>query len=60
MFVQINITIPIVDMKVVLNASSLNRKRRQVFPTPESPINNNLNNKSYVFLAILYQTQIKY
>lgn len=34
---------PIVDMNVVLKASSENRKRMQVFPTPESPINNNLN-----------------
>ena len=42
-------------MKVVLNASSEKRNRRQVFPTPESPMSNNLNNKSYVFLAISNQ-----
>ena len=44
--------IPIVDINVVLKASSENLNRRQVFPTPESPIRSNLNNKSYVFLAI--------
>ena len=32
-----------VEMNVALNASSENLKRTQVFPTPESPINNNLN-----------------
>lgn len=32
-----------VDINVVLNASSENRNKMQVFPTPESPINNNLN-----------------
>lgn len=37
------INLPIVDIKVVLNASSEKRKSMQVFPTPESPINNNLN-----------------
>ena len=45
--------LPIVEMNVVLKASSEKRKRRQVFPTPESPINNSLNNKSYVFFAIV-------
>jgi len=40
-------------MNVVLNASSEKRNSRQVFPTPESPINSSLNNKSYVFFAIL-------
>lgn len=34
---------PIVEMKVVLKASSENRNNTHVFPTPESPINNNLN-----------------
>lgn len=34
---------PMVDMNVVLNASSENRNKMQVLPTPESPINNNLN-----------------
>lgn len=32
-----------VEMKVVLNASSEKRNKIQVFPTPESPINSNLN-----------------
>lgn len=35
--------LPIVEMKVVLKASSENRNNMQVFPTPESPISNNLN-----------------
>lgn len=35
--------IPIVEMKVELNVSSENRNKMQVFPTPESPINSNLN-----------------
>ncbi len=43
---------PIVDIKVVLKASSENLNSRHVFPTPESPINNNLKSKSYVFFAI--------
>lgn len=34
---------PIVEIKVVLNASSENLNNTHVFPTPESPINNNLN-----------------
>lgn len=33
---------PIVDINVVLNASSENRNNIQVLPTPESPINSNL------------------
>lgn len=37
---------PIVDINVDVNASSEKRNNMQVFPTPESPINNNLNNKS--------------
>ena len=44
--------LPIVEINVVLNASSENRNNKQVFPTPESPIKSNLNNKSYVFFAI--------
>ena len=47
---------PIVEMKVVLNASSENLKRMHVFPTPESPMSNNLNNKSYDFFAICVRT----
>ena len=38
---------PIVDMNVDVNASSENRNKMHVSPTPESPINNNLNDKSY-------------
>ena len=34
---------PIVEIKVVLNASSENLNNTQVLPTPESPINSNLN-----------------
>lgn len=34
--------LPIVDINVVLNASSENRNNIQVLPTPESPINSNL------------------
>jgi len=43
---------PIVEMNVVVNASSENLNRMHVLPTPESPISNNLNSRSYVFLAI--------
>ena len=42
-----------VEMNVVLKASSENLNSKHVFPTPESPINSNLNNRSYVFFAIL-------
>lgn len=35
--------LPMVEMKVVLKASSLKRKSRQVLPTPESPISSSLN-----------------
>ena len=38
--------LPMVEMKVVLKASSENLNSKHVFPTPESPINSNLNNKS--------------
>lgn len=34
---------PIVDINEMLNASSENLNNIDVFPTPESPINNNLN-----------------
>ena len=34
---------PIVEINVVLNASSENLNSTQVLPTPESPINSNLN-----------------
>lgn len=34
---------PMVEMKVVLKASSEKRNRRQVLPTPESPISSSLN-----------------
>ena len=46
--------IPIVEMNVVLKASSEKRKRRQVLPTPESPINKSLKSKSYVFFAMTW------
>ena len=42
-----------VDMKVVLKASSENRNRIHVLPTPESPISNNLKSRSYDFLAMI-------
>ncbi len=35
--------VPIVEINVELKASSENLNRTQVFPTPESPINSNLN-----------------
>ena len=38
--------LPMVDINVVLNALSENLYNKQVLPTPESPINNNLNSKS--------------
>lgn len=37
---------PIVDMNVVVKASSENLKSIHVLPTPESPISNNLNKRS--------------
>lgn len=40
---KINYDSPIVLMNVVLKASSENLKSIHVFPTPESPISNNLN-----------------
>ena len=39
----VNETLPMVDMNVALKASSENRNKTQVFPTPESPIKSNLN-----------------
>lgn len=44
--------LPMVEIKVVLKASSEKRKRTQVFPTPESPIRSSLKSRSYVFFAI--------
>lgn len=41
-----------VEMNVAVNASSENLNRMHVLPTPESPISNSLNSRSYVFLAI--------
>lgn len=41
-----------VEINVVEKASSENLNNIQVLPTPESPISNNLNNRSYVFFAI--------
>lgn len=45
-------------MKVVLKASSENLNRTQVFPTPESPMRRSLNNKSYVFFAMIYDVYL--
>lgn len=39
----VKINSPIVDINVVLKASSENLNKTLVFPTPESPINSNLN-----------------
>lgn len=47
-----------VEIKVDVNASSENRNRMQVFPTPESPIRSSLKSKSYVFLAIVQRSQV--
>lgn len=41
-----------VEMKVVLKASSEKRKSTQVLPTPESPMSSSLNSRSYVFFAM--------
>lgn len=42
-FEESNRDSPIVEMNVVLKASSENLNRTHVFPTPESPIRSNLN-----------------
>lgn len=44
---------PMVEIKVVLKASSEKRNNTQVFPTPESPIRRSLNSRSYVFFAMM-------
>ena len=44
-----------VDINVVLKASSENLNSNAVFPTPESPISRSLNSKSYVFFAIIVE-----
>ena len=49
--------VPMVLMKVDVKASSEKRNRMQVLPTPESPISNSLNSRSYVFLAIAQFTR---
>lgn len=41
--VYVTETSPMVEINVELKASSENLNRTQVFPTPESPINSNLN-----------------
>lgn len=38
--------LPMVEMNVVVNASSENLNRMHVLPTPESPISNSLNSRS--------------
>lgn len=48
---------PMVLMNVLVKASSEKRNKIHVFPTPESPISNNLNSRSYVFLAIAQDTR---
>ena len=57
--VNIGVYEPIVEIKVELKASSANLNRTQVFPTPESPISNNLKRWSYVF-AIFSTKMFKY
>ena len=47
-------TVPMVEINVVLKASSENLNRMHVFPTPESPMSNSLNSRSYVFLAMAW------
>jgi len=44
---------PIVEINVELYASSENRNKIHVLPTPESPISSNLNKWSYVFAIII-------
>ena len=44
--------LPIVEINVVLKASSEKRKRTHVFPTPLSPIRRSLKRRSYAFLFV--------
>lgn len=46
-----------VEMNVVEKASSENRNKMQVLPTPESPMSSSLNRRSYVFLAIVLDSE---
>ncbi len=43
--------LPMVEIKVVLNVSSAYLNSTHVFPTPESPMRSNLNNRSYAFFG---------
>ena len=44
--ISVPFNLPMVEINVVLKASSENLNNKQVFPTPESPINSNLNKRS--------------